>query len=291
MRPRSAAAAALLLGLLLFPAPASALCTHPPGRTWILFQGGGDCNDTLWFGNDRGVGTSGLGTYGLDTALCEYEIAPIPPQGVCDARFVNKPGREGWDTPQGLGMGFQYDYRSFALLQDTFRLRFQPGIAGYPVTFRWDPALVLTSGDTVIIQDEFGGLFFKVRMWISDHLLVTNPAFTSLILIRFKAIIVSAGDGGPSYCYALHPAYPNPFNPSTELRFELPERAQVNLTVYDLLGRVVARIADAAYPRGTHSIRWDAEGQAAGTYLARFIAVTERDRRTRTQTRKLLLVR
>jgi hypothetical protein len=281
----------MLLGVLILPAPASALCTHPSTRIWILFQGGGDCNDTLWFGATWGWPSGHLATYGLDTALCEYEIAPIPPAGVCDARFVNKPGREGWDTPEGLGMGFQYDYRSFDLLQDTFRLQFQPGIAGYPVTFRWDPELVINSGDTVIIQEEFGGILFRVRMWISDHLVVTNPAITSLILIRFRAVVESAGEGGPSLRYALHPAYPNPFNPSTELRFDLPDRERVILVVYDLLGRKVATLADGVFEAGSYSATWDGSAFATGAYLARLTAVADQGGRIHTQSRKLLLVK
>ena len=47
--------------------------------------------------------------------------------------------------------------------------------------------------------------------------------------------------------FALHPAYPNPFNPSTTLRFDLPEAAQVYLVVYDLLGREVAAWRTAAW--------------------------------------------
>jgi len=39
--------------------------------------------------------------------------------------------------------------------------------------------------------------------------------------------------------FALHPNYPNPFNPTTTLRYDLPERAEVTLTVYDIIGREV----------------------------------------------------
>ena len=71
---------------------------------------------------------------------------------------------------------------------------------------------------------------------------------------------------------------PNPFNPLTEIRFELGRREQVRLTVYDLLGRRVRTLlAATALPVGPHSVIWDAtddSGQrvSSGTYLYRLEA-------------------
>ena len=70
--------------------------------------------------------------------------------------------------------------------------------------------------------------------------------------------------------YTLHPAYPNPFNPSTTLRYELPHAAQVTLTIYDLLGREVATLVDDYIQPGTNEIAWDAGSHPSGIYLARF---------------------
>ncbi|MBC8216437.1 MAG: T9SS type A sorting domain-containing protein [Candidatus Marinimicrobia bacterium] len=66
--------------------------------------------------------------------------------------------------------------------------------------------------------------------------------------------------------------YPNPFNPTTVIRYQLPVISEVQLTVYDLMGRVVRELVSSKKPAGTHNIIWndtDAHGQpvASGMYL------------------------
>jgi hypothetical protein len=68
---------------------------------------------------------------------------------------------------------------------------------------------------------------------------------------------------------ALAGNYPNPFNPVTTIRFDLPERADVRLVVYDMLGREVRVLAAGSYPAGFHEVRFEAEGLATGPYVYR----------------------
>ena len=75
----------------------------------------------------------------------------------------------------------------------------------------------------------------------------------------------------------LNPAVPNPFNPSTELAFELPGAQNVRLAIFDLQGREVAELASGHHAAGSHSVVWggrDDSGRAvpAGIYLARLEA-------------------
>ncbi len=72
--------------------------------------------------------------------------------------------------------------------------------------------------------------------------------------------------------FALWGNYPNPFGQSTTIRYALPERSRVVLTVYDLLGRKVATLVDAERPAGVHTARWSAAGLPSGTYLYRLEA-------------------
>lgn len=61
--------------------------------------------------------------------------------------------------------------------------------------------------------------------------------------------------------------YPNPFNPSTNISFGLPQRSDVNITVYDMLGRKVATVFSGTKTQGFHSVRFDASNLSSGIYL------------------------
>ena len=74
------------------------------------------------------------------------------------------------------------------------------------------------------------------------------------------------------YTYALRQNFPNPFNPSTEILFDLPEDAMVLLVVYDVLGREVARLVQEELPAGTHRVRFDAGNLPSGVYFYRIQA-------------------
>jgi hypothetical protein len=67
-------------------------------------------------------------------------------------------------------------------------------------------------------------------------------------------------------------SYPNPFNPTTQIRFDLPQAALVNLTIFDVLGRKVETLLNDTRSAGSHHIVWNAENQAAGIYFARMRA-------------------
>ncbi|TKJ42429.1 hypothetical protein CEE37_01740 [candidate division LCP-89 bacterium B3_LCP] len=66
--------------------------------------------------------------------------------------------------------------------------------------------------------------------------------------------------------------YPNPFNPSTVLRFQLPDVSPVNLAVYDISGRLVAELINGWRDAGVHEVTFDASDLASGIYLYRIEA-------------------
>ena len=72
--------------------------------------------------------------------------------------------------------------------------------------------------------------------------------------------------------YILSPNYPNPFNPLTTLRYDLPEDAMVNITIYDMLGREVKTLVNTTQDAGFRSVIWNATNDygkpvSAGVYL------------------------
>jgi serine protease AprX len=66
--------------------------------------------------------------------------------------------------------------------------------------------------------------------------------------------------------FELYPAYPNPFNPTTNIRFNLPTSGRVNLAVYNNLGQKVATLSNGFLEAGEHRLVWNASGFASGVY-------------------------
>ena len=88
----------------------------------------------------------------------------------------------------------------------------------------------------------------------------------------------------------LHPNFPNPFNPVTTLRYDLPEDAMVNITIYDMMGRQVKTLINDQQTAGYRSTQWNATNDAgspvsAGIYLYMIQAGDFR------QTRKMVLLK
>lgn len=70
----------------------------------------------------------------------------------------------------------------------------------------------------------------------------------------------------------LHPATPNPFNPSTVIRYELPEAMPVRMELYSVTGVRIRVLVDGTQTAGTHLLRVDGNGLASGVYLYRLTA-------------------
>jgi hypothetical protein len=79
--------------------------------------------------------------------------------------------------------------------------------------------------------------------------------------------------------------FPNPFNPSTTISFNLLSAGQVNLTVYDMLGREVAVLVNDMLNAGTHNVNFDASKLTSGVYMYKLTSGSFQ------QTRKMMLVK
>jgi hypothetical protein len=65
--------------------------------------------------------------------------------------------------------------------------------------------------------------------------------------------------------------FPNPFNPSTTIAFNLPERSHVLLRVYNILGQEIETLVDETRNPGAHEVNWQASNQASGVYFYRLV--------------------
>jgi hypothetical protein len=72
--------------------------------------------------------------------------------------------------------------------------------------------------------------------------------------------------------FKLYNNFPNPFNPSTKIRFDIPKVSKVNIIVYDILGRETAKIFDNILQPGKFEILWNASSYPSGVYFYRIIA-------------------
>lgn len=72
--------------------------------------------------------------------------------------------------------------------------------------------------------------------------------------------------------FALHAAYPNPFNPATTFSFEVPAPMHATLTVYDVTGATVATLIDGPVAGGLQTVTWNAQTRPSGLYLYRLRA-------------------
>ena len=96
--------------------------------------------------------------------------------------------------------------------------------------------------------------------------------------------------------FALPQNYPNPFTASTNIRFDLPERSRVTITIYDVTGREVANLVDGPVEPGAHVAVWSGttrEGRPAGpgVYFARMVAASLEGGDGYRSNRRLSLVR
>ena len=69
--------------------------------------------------------------------------------------------------------------------------------------------------------------------------------------------------------------YPNPFNPETSITFELPAASEIELVVYNILGKEVAKLASGHYAAGKHTVIWDGSRTASGLYFYTLITDDE----------------
>lgn len=164
--------------------------------------------------------------------------------------------------PPGIGTSEFFGYRSGYVTTDTI----QPG-KGYWVKVDQDGSLFLTSSPGAALKSN------RIRIVASNERPPSPPD----------------GPGTPHAAlplqYALEQAYPNPFNPTTQITYAVPRKADVTVKVYDVLGRDVATLVDGMKEPGTYTVTWEAECMASGLYFYRMVAGNF------VQTRKMILMR
>lgn len=100
-----------------------------------------------------------------------------------------------------------------------------------------------------------------------------KSVFSSVYHFTTTAAVSHVSDGKRTASeFKLEQNFPNPFNPETSIWFSIPSGQRVNVTVYDMLGRVSAVLVDGELLPGWYQTSWSAAGLASGMYLCRMQA-------------------
>jgi hypothetical protein len=96
--------------------------------------------------------------------------------------------------------------------------------------------------------------------------------------------------------YAINPAYPNPFNPSTKISYQLPNESQVSLSIYSLQGKLIRSLISSKQNAGYYTTVWNGlnnagESVSSGMYLILINASSTEDNSAFKATRKIVLLR
>lgn len=128
--------------------------------------------------------------------------------------------------------------------------------------------LAVDRSDNVYISGYFGLAIDLDGDGVMDGISPRNSF--ELVVSKFSTMEVTAIEGDPTaefaFDFVLEQNYPNPFNPVTSIRFSIPAREHVRLSVYNLVGQEVARLVDAQLDGSSHEVNWDASGMPTGLY-------------------------
>ena len=184
---------------------------------------------------------------------------------------------------------------------------------GTPVFYRWQLATSPSFGEVLFETPPLGDTRFEMTLGEVGTLLMANGIEQGERTTLYHRIVTTDGSlaqAGPPAAltltrgaltgtdgstdlpasFALHGNYPNPFNPTTRLRFDLPEAAEVRVEVFDVLGRMVLTMPARRMAAGAdRSAEVDARALPSGLYVYRLTART--DATTHTATGRMLLVK
>ena len=107
---------------------------------------------------------------------------------------------------------------------------------------------------------------------VASYPVSESPRF--IVQLRYGALDSDLKESVPK-TYSLSPVYPNPFNPSATVQFDIREWSRVQLDVYDIKGALVETLLDRKLTPGSHSYRWQPSSISAGVYFLRLTTPDE----------------
>jgi len=194
-------------------------------NTLTIIDGAGH-SQTLYVGSASGSHQEEL----------DFELPPLPPQGVFDVRFSS--GSMAATVADQNSTEFDIEVTS----------------ASYPLKITWTP-----NSDDFLVTLKVGKVSIPLKSGF-ETAIHDSLSRISLLLVRAcelpKEIV-------------LYQNYPNPFNPKTTIVFDNPRNQKITLTIADILGRRIQTLLSEEVDAGRHKIIFDAGNFASGIYFIR----------------------
>lgn len=133
-----------------------------------------------------------------------------------------------------------------------------------------DYELVGTTTETEFTEADLSG--GVVRIKVSAVSAEEKETFTTTISFSLGIIDNIENENSTPTSFKLYNNYPNPFNPSTQIRYDIPNSALVTLSIFDLSGKLVKTIVNEVKAAGSYSVIFEASDLSSGIYLYRLQA-------------------
>jgi hypothetical protein len=140
----------------------------------------------------------------------------------------------------------------------------------------------ILSGQVQSINVKFSALGLQPGNHRSNIFITNNDPIHSVksvpVQLTVDSTVTDVAENGQAIPkeFALHQNYPNPFNPSTTIRYVLPTRSRVKIEIYNILGQMIARLANSEQDAGYRSVVWNAN-VSTGIYFYRIEAIAAND--------------
>ena len=231
------------------------------------------------------AGTDGLVVVDLSDPATPSDVVTHPMD------FASSVAVDGHDVYAGNGAaGFvvlDIDPATVPVLFNSFRAR----AVGRSVEITWDlnvdervsgiDVLRSSGAATLPVKLNAGGSLPASTRSFKDERVEANRTYQYSIVVKtanglqYRSPSVTV-EMPPRSLEMLSP-YPNPFNPTTTIAFELPAAGYANVSIYDAAGRLVVTLLDGPRPAGLNEIEWDATGSngnrvGSGVYVARVVS-------------------
>jgi subtilisin family serine protease len=168
-----------------------------------------------------------------------------------------------WDDNTEPDLDYYKVYRTQKRLSDGYI--FPPTLIASPTSSSYtDTWLIMGSGNPNDYQ-------YKVQAVTTSH---TSPYSNATPWINANAPFKINPEGLVlPKAFSISNNYPNPFNPSTQIKFELPEMAEISIKVYNIVGQEVATLVNQEMQAGFHATNFKADHLSSGVYIARLTAI------------------